>query len=30
VVVGSHFAVGYSLEDSSVVDLAEMGCLVGN
>jgi hypothetical protein len=27
---GSHFAEDYSLEDSSVVELAEMGCLVGN
>jgi len=28
--VESHFVEGYSPEDSSVVELVEMGCLVGN
>lgn len=28
--VESHFVEGYSPGDSSVVELVEMGCLVGN
>lgn len=28
--VGSHFADGYTLENSSVVEVVEMDCLVGN